>query len=460
MMPAFLDALSVRIALIFLASLVVLQVVIALIVAWPDDRPTIFTLAPVRDAARMARAIEAAPPELRPLIVEAFNGTAMTARLLDDFPGEDGSPQESRSAPRLQQRFAAFAADLDGRPFRVQIQNGSLRQSLAAGRAGTPGPVRLFVRLRTQQVLEVARAPVILQRFLDRMALVAAAVAVVLLAVLFVCVRQIARPTRALSTAARHFAADMGAPDLPLRGPRELKELAAAFNEMKGTIRGLVDGRTRMLAAIAHDMRTYLTRLRLRADFIADEDQRGRAVSDIEEMGKVLEDTLTFAREATVRERADCRTIDVGAELAAFAGLRREMGEAVEDMGPAGEPLLCRCAPLALRRMLANLTENALRYGATARLRAWKEDDAISIAVEDDGPGVPADALDKVTAPFERLEPSRGRQTGGAGLGLAIVKALAQSQGGSLSISNRPEGGLRAQIRLPGAPAPGTATNA
>jgi len=110
------------------------------------------------------------------------------------------------------------------------------------------------------------------------------------------------------------------------------------------------------------------------------------------------------------------------------------------------------CAPLALRRMLDNLVDNAVRYAGRARLRVAALGDEVVLTVEDDGPGVPAHALERLLAPFERMEASRGRQTGGAGLGLAIVKGLAESQGGAFTLENRPEGGLRAEIRLPAAP--------
>jgi signal transduction histidine kinase len=202
-----------------------------------------------------------------------------------------------------------------------------------------------------------------------------------------------------------------------------------------------------MIAAVAHDLRTYLTRLRLRTEFIADPEQQARAVQDITEMGLLIDDTIMFAREATGHGDTVTVATDVRRELREFISVRREIGELVSGQTEA-EPLMARCAPLALRRMLANLTDNALRYGKTARLDAHAVASEIRITVDDDGPGVPAKAAARLMEPFERLEPSRGRSTGGAGLGLAIVKALAKSQLGNLRIENRPEGGLRATIVL------------
>lgn len=197
--------------------------------------------------------------------------------------------------------------------------------------------------------------------------------------------------------------------------------------------------------------RTYLTRLRLRAEFIDDPDQRGRAVADLDEMGQLIDDALLFARDATRAPGGEAKVLDLNTELAALVARRRELDQPVTDLTPADQRLVVRVSPVALRRMVDNLMDNAIRYGGGARLRAWRAEGDILVAVEDDGPGAPAEALDRMTRPFERLEPSRGRGTGGAGLGLAIVQALAESQGGGLRLENRSEGGLSATIRLPAA---------
>ncbi|HEX4273343.1 MAG TPA: ATP-binding protein, partial [Rhizomicrobium sp.] len=208
----------------------------------------------------------------------------------------------------------------------------------------------------------------------------------------------------------------------------------------------LMNERTRILAAIAHDLRTYLTRLRLRTDFILDAEQQERAIHDLDEMGLLLEDTLMFAREASAPHQVP-PAMDVEREIRDFVGLRHEMGEPVTH-ADVGHEIWARCAPLAFRRMLANLTDNAIRYGKGARLSTRLDGDMVRISVEDRGPGVPPEAIDRLMRPYERLEPSRGRGTGGAGLGLAIVKALANTQGGDLTIENVSGGGLRAVIVL------------
>ena len=223
---------------------------------------------------------------------------------------------------------------------------------------------------------------------------------------------------------------------------------------MKTRIRSLVQERTRLVAAIAHDLRTYLTRLRMRAEFISDPAQRDRAENDIREMSALIDDTMMFARAAD--QPPDDRIVtNVAEELVSFVKARQEMGDAV-TLAPPSIALPAKIAPVALRRMLANLTDNAVRYGKQAELSAWASDNTVVLEVADRGPGIPEADLARVVAPFERLEPSRGRLGGGAGLGLAIVNGLADLHGGSFSLANRPGGGLAARVTLRAGAAPPT----
>lgn len=439
-MPRLTDSLTVRLAAVMVAGLVLLQAAVAAVVIWPDGRPMVFRLPPPRDAAAMARALEASPGDVRPLVLEALNQGPMLVQLLPGFPIEPPGAMANR-APRLRRLFDGYARALAERPFRVQV-----RRDTDDGQ-GRLGPVRLLVQLRTGEVMIVQRDQTLVQRFSDRAFLLAAAALAVMLAVLAVSLRTI-RPVGALARAARGLGDDVNAPDLPVRGVREVRALSEALNALKHRVRGLLDDRTRMLAAIAHDLRTYLTRLRLRAEFIADPDQQARAIADLEEMGQLVDDALLFARDATRAPGGEPETLDVRAEFAALVQRRSELGQPVSDATAPGGPLHVRASPIALHRILDNLTDNAVRYGGSAWLRAWREGEIVALAVEDDGPGAPPAALARLTRPFERLEPSRGRGTGGAGLGLAIVEGLAESQGGSLTLENRPEGGLRATVRL------------
>jgi signal transduction histidine kinase len=435
-----LGSLVVRTAIAFLLGLALLQVIIAVAVVWPDGDPALLRLVSPHEADAIAGVLETAAPAQRQAMLDALNNGQRVVRLLPDFPANGRSSAVGRLFGRLSD---GYAGQLHGRDFKVLARPES--RLIARGAAG----VRLAIRLKTGQVVLIERPPVILRRLAARFAFIAGSAALVLLLVMLFCVQQMVLPALRLARATRELAGDIGAPDLLLSGAAEIRTAAAAFNEMKQTIRALMDERTRMLAAIAHDLRTYLTRLRLRAEFIDDPDQRARAVRDLNDMGLLLDDTLMFARDEARRAQTARDVVDLRSEIAAIVEWRREVGEPVDTRVRAGPPMLARCSPMALRRILGNLTDNAVRYGKAAHLDAWRDDSAVWLAVDDDGPGAPPEMFARLVQPFERMEPSRGRQTGGAGLGLAIVKALARSQGGDLVLENRDVGGLRAAVRLP-----------
>jgi two-component system, OmpR family, osmolarity sensor histidine kinase EnvZ len=444
-MRGLANSLLFRIAALFLLGLAALQVAILLAVMWPDGRPMISRLIDPQNVREIAEAIERVRPTERQLVVAAASNGAIGVELLDDFPN-DAADDAVRPAPRLEARFRRYAEELGGRPIRLQVREGGFLTWIIRDEAGR-GPVRLLVGLRDGQVLAVERTPMILQILASRyfaVALVAAAVVIALLALLL---WQVIRPVHRLVNATDAFRDDINSPDAEVGGALEVRALAAAFNAMKHRIGGLVGERTRMLAAIAHDLRTYLTRMRLRADHIPDSRQRERAIRDVDEMGQLLDDILLFARgDANLEQVVDI--IDIKAATADYVQMRREAGDDVA-FAAGDEPLRCRCAPLAFRRILANLIDNAIRYGTRARVVLRAEGDEALVTVTDDGPGVAPELIARLTAPFERIEPSRGRHSGGAGLGLSIVKALAASHGGTIDIENRATGGLRVAVRLP-----------
>lgn len=446
-MRKLFGSLLFRIAALFLFGLVALQAAILLAAMWPDGRPMMFRLVEPDDAREIAEAVERAPSELRPAIVAAASTGSTTVELLPGFPAEGPGDGDTRPAPRLEERFRSYAEALHGRPVRVQAREGTIFSRPLQPHEPPRGPIRILVGLETGEVLAMERAPIALQLLANRYLLVASVTAAVLLLILATLLWQVVRPVARLARATETFRDDIAAPDAPVSGAHEVQALSQAFNAMKERIGGLVGERTRMLAAITHDLRTYLTRLRLRADHIADDRHRARAIDDIEEMGRLLDDILLFARTDAGIER-EVPEIDAREEAIAYIETRRETGD---DVGiAAGErPLPCNCAPLTFRRILANLIDNAIRYGTRARVTLHDEAGRIEVIVTDNGPGVPEALIARLTAPFERLDESRGRHSGGAGLGLSIVKALAESHGGSLALENRTTGGLRATVRLP-----------
>jgi len=267
-------------------------------------------------------------------------------------------------------------------------------------------------------------------------------------------VRRLTRPVVALAAAAERLGRDVNATPLPETGPAEVATAARAFNTMAERIRRFVGDRTQMLAAIGHDLRTPITRLRLRAEFLEDDEQRRKMLSDLDEMEAMIAATLAFARDDAAAEPS------VPVDLAALvrtvldeaADARPELAERIHYEGPEHLPVQAR--PVALKRAVANLVSNALAYGGAVRGVLSPPGDgpggrAVRLAIEDEGPGVPEAQLEAVFQPFHRLEGSRNRATGGVGLGLPIARNILRAHGGDVALRNRPEGGLAALVTLP-----------
>lgn len=262
-------------------------------------------------------------------------------------------------------------------------------------------------------------------------------------------VRRLTRPVRDLAEAADRLGRDVNAHPLPENGPAEVATAARAFNTMAERIRRFVGDRTQMIAAIGHDLKTPITRLKLRAELLDDEEQRRKILADLEEMEAMIGATLAFARDDAAAEpsvpvdlAALCRTV-----LDEAADAAPELAEAITYAGP--EHLTVRARSVALKRALANLVGNALAYGGAARLTLAPGAGQIRITIEDDGPGVPDHELESVFQPFRRLESSRNRETGGTGLGLPIARNILRAHGGDVVLRNRLKGGLAAVATLP-----------
>jgi signal transduction histidine kinase len=264
-------------------------------------------------------------------------------------------------------------------------------------------------------------------------------------------VRRLTRPVRDLADAADRLGRDVNAPPLPENGPAEVATAARAFNTMAERIRRFVGDRTLMLAAIGHDLKTPITRLKLRAELLDDDEQRRKIIADLEEMEAMIAATVTFARDESAAEpsvaldlAALCRTV-----LDEASDANPDLAEAIVFAGP--EHLTVRARPVALKRALANLVGNAIAYGGSARLElAQPWPGQLRITIEDDGPGVPPAELEGVFQPFRRLETSRNRETGGTGRGLPIARNILRAHGGDVVLRNRADGaGLIAVVTLP-----------
>lgn len=274
---------------------------------------------------------------------------------------------------------------------------------------------------------------------------VIAVVTVVALAVSVWAVRRAARPLTTLAGAAERLGLDVDAPALAESGPREVRTASRAFNTMQRRLQRFVRDRTQMLAAISHDLRTPITRMRLRAEFVEEPVQREKMLADLAEMEAMIAATLAFARDDPARERP--QPLDLGALLAAVCADAADAGADARYSGPQRLPFTGRAA--ALKRAFANLVDNAVTYGGSARVAASAERGSVTVIVDDDGPGLANADRERVFEPFVRGEASRSRETGGVGLGLAVVRAAVRAHGGDVVLANRPGGGLRATVTLP-----------
>lgn len=258
-------------------------------------------------------------------------------------------------------------------------------------------------------------------------------------------VRMTVRPLTDLAAAARALGDDLQRPPLPENGPLEVRAAAQAFNAMQRQIRGAIEERERFLAAVSHDLKTPVTRLRLRSEMLEDEGLRERFVRDLDEVQGMLGSALDFLHGKAVDER--CQPLDLSALLESMVDDYAEIGEEIELR--VAESLKISGRPQALRRAIGNLVDNGLKYGGRVSVEVTQQDGRLLIAVDDDGSGLPDGELERVFEPFYRLESSRSRETGGVGLGLAIVRQIARRHAGDVLLSNLPGGGLRAQLWLP-----------
>jgi signal transduction histidine kinase len=272
-----------------------------------------------------------------------------------------------------------------------------------------------------------------------------AVLSLALAAVLFLMARATTRPLTELARAAE--AVGRGERRVPLRetGARELREATRAFNAMQERLHRYLDSRTHVLAAMSHDLRTPLTRLKLRVESLDDDALREKFNADLDEMQRMVAGALNLFKGMNHDE--PLQPVHVGALVDEISGEFAEMGTKIDVTGESAEPVLAR--PTALKRCLTNLVSNAVKYGVSPAIAIEDSSTEIAIRVSDDGPGIPPDMLEQVFEPFFRLEGSRSIDTGGVGLGLSIARDIAQGHGGSLTLANRSPHGLEATLRLP-----------
>ncbi len=400
-----------------------------------EDRPQ--PRAPLL-AARVitaAKVIARLPPALRAEAAASLDTPALGVRWAE---AEAAAPplRPDPFADRLERRLrrALRSADIAALSVGHPVDGGE--PGLLVLRITFPDGTRLEFQTERE-----GPAAVRLLRYLAPLLLVG----VGLIALAALVARWVTAPLGRFAAAAERLGRNVEAPPLPETGPDEIRRAAQAFNRMQQRIRRFVEERLHVLAAASHDLRTPITRLRLRAEFVEDEAERLKMLKDLEEMEAILRSTIAYVREETASEPSE--PVELSALLAeVVADLRAAGRTATLD---AAAPVTIQGRPVALKRAFANLAGNAAVYGGRAGIRLGCDRGRAVVTIEDDGPGIPEPEMEKVFAPFYRLERSRSRETGGTGLGLSVARTVIRAHGGEIELANRPEGGLWQRVVLP-----------
>lgn len=390
-----------------------------------------------------------APPAPGPGAAAVSVATTQSFVLRRDNSGE--TPDQARDAAMqqlgamlLQQPGTGDAAPASDTSVRI-IASGDrqTRFAIAADRL-TFAPFSASVRLADGRWATVEPPRGLIDPWQARLMIAMGITALLLAPLVWFMARRLTRPIRQFAEAAERLGADPDAEPLTPSGPTEVWTAIGAFNDMQGAIRGHMRQRTQTIAAIAHDLRTPLTRLRFRAEQ-APEALRDKMAADVEEMDALIGQAMAFVRGEAQPERRE--RLDLSELASTCAEGFAETGAAVTFEGDIALPV--EGDPAALRRAVANLIENAVKFARAARVMAAQEGDRAVISIVDEGPGLSEDEIEAVFEPFHRGERSRSRQTGGAGLGLAVARQAARGAGGDVTLKNRPGGGLIARLELP-----------
>jgi signal transduction histidine kinase len=410
--------------------------------------------------ANLTRLIQEASREARPRIVAALTDQGFRVSLSAEAPALPTAESDAAVAEAIRGYLAdrlslgaarqprVWASAVEGPPFgpwHMMMPHGPMMMR-GFGMFGAFRDLQVAVPLTDGPWLTFATGlPVAGPAYSARFLLSMAIMATIILGVSVWAVRRVTAPLAALATAAERLGRDVSAPALPVAGTIETRQAARAFNDMQVRLRNLIDNRTRLLAAISHDLRTPLTLLRLRAESVENAQERDKMLSTIAEMDAMIGATLQLARDQSAGEPR--RPTDLVALVQSVVDDMRDAALPV-CLKPA-EAVIYPCQPAALKRAIRNLLDNAVKYGKSGTVTLRRASHAIEIDIDDEGPGIPQEELTRVLEPFYRLDESRSRETGGVGLGLAIAQSIVETHSGSLALSNRPEGGLRVRLSLP-----------
>lgn len=440
-MRAILQSMTSRIFLILIGG-VVISALITMSLAFGERQKMIGQFRDYHAVERVAQyilSLETVPAALRAPYLAAASGIGMQADLAR--PDEQGSASRSALAIRLDRRLAQ-GHHIESAPAREgdcpsQHRQPESRSGCEALLVTLHDGTRLHLTVLPPRPPPLAPRPDYLTYgilFLLSIGVLAAIIA-----------RMTMRPFKRLAQAATELGHDIERPPLPERGATEIRQAAAAFNAMQSRIRHHIKQRSHILAAITHDLQTPLTRLRLRLEKVDDAELREKLVSDLSAMQGMVREGLELARSMDSAE--PMQRLDLDSLIDSVCTDAVDAGQSVSVEGRTGVSLMAR--PIALRRCLTNLIDNAVKYGQAAKVAAMQDGRSALIRIRDGGAGIPDSELEKVFEPFYRLESSRSRDTGGTGLGLTIARNIIEQHGGTITLRNVTGGGLEVLVRLP-----------
>jgi signal transduction histidine kinase len=469
-----------RLMLVLAAGLALAQGLSAFINAAERDQLVrrSFGMQPAQRIADVVKLLDSLPPDERQRVVAVFGVPPLVLSLHDAPVITEGAAAKSGRSEMFAARLRATLGD--GRVVLVEPRSGfAVHPAAMGGGRGRFGPghdashrmgtgpgfaggrpadggagialavVRTEVQLRDGHWARFdTELPATTDTLPWRLVLTLAVLSMATLGLSWLAVRWVVQPLRVLARAAQSLGEDLSRPPLPEDGPIEVRQATQAFNTMQRRLASYINERTRMLTALSHDLKTPLTRMRLRTELLDDDEARVRFEADLREMETMVAQTLDFMRGLGGHEARSA--VDVNALLQALQADQQAMGRGVAIEGQALQPFVG--VPSLLRRALGNLVDNAVLYGGGATIRVEDTPEQLTLHVLDTGPGLPEGDLERVFEPFFRMEASRSRTTGGTGLGLGIVRSIARLHGGDVSLRNRSAGGLDAALRLPRVP--------
>lgn len=398
-----------------------------------------------RQVAAIVDLLDNTPAGDRPRLLAALSGRSVAVTVA---PGPPSATPTGRELPRVENFLGRYDPRLAGRDMVADVpdETGSGHPLLEAWRGAAP--LELQVALADGGHVTIAARGQPLRRLLGQSGgLWLAAGALLIAALTLYGLFRAATPLRRLTAAVESFSETASPVPVPVKGPADLRRLIARFNRMQERLSALVKGRTILAGAISHDLRTYLTRLRLRIDTIADDAERSGAERDLEAMSAIVDNALAFAQSTSGSAR---ETIDLARIVRDEVDRHRGEGGRVE-LASAPPTLPLSGDAVGLHRVVANLVANALRHAGTAELSLALADGFAELLVDDTGPGIQPGEREAIFEPFYRLEPSRNRQSGGSGLGLALTRQIVEAHGGRITADAAPGGGARFRVLLPAA---------